>query len=99
MTSSQSKREPPLMCPRGQCPNSGCDCGYELPEERAARGHTVSDYELVRPLEGLFTGQLSDDEIAAFGRLVEAGRAHREYNLLGLAKVRVHSSDEEKSRD
>lgn len=33
------EREPVHMCPRGQCPNSGCDCGYELPEERV---HTES---------------------------------------------------------
>jgi len=45
-------------------------------------------------LDGLFVGQLDDDELLIFTRAVEQGKALRDYNhpagqFLGLAKVKV----------
>jgi hypothetical protein len=48
----------------------------------------------IERLDGLFVGQLSDDEMEAFEAAVKKGRAARSYEgvggLMGLAKVRVH---------
>ena len=58
----------------------------------------MSDADMIAWAEGLFVGSLSSDEIAAFDREVEAGRARRSYEgaggLLGLAKVKILSSKE-----
>lgn len=44
-------------------------------------------------LSGLFVGQLSDEEMAAFDCAVDEGRAYRDFSgvagLLGLAKVKI----------
>ena len=44
-------------------------------------------------LNGLYVGQLSDDELLEFERMVADGRAVRSYSgaagLMGLAKVKV----------
>lgn len=48
-------------------------------------------------LDGLFVGQLSDEEADAFEDAVKAGRAARSYEgvsgLMGLAKVRLRQED------
>jgi hypothetical protein len=49
--------------------------------------------DLVLPLEGLYAGQLTEEERAAFNFLIAHGLARRTWEgvggLLGLAKVRV----------
>ena len=44
-------------------------------------------------LEGLFVGQLSDDELKLFEQAIKDGRAKRWYNgaagFMGLAKVKL----------
>ena len=52
-----------------------------------------SALEVVRPLEGLYSGQLTEEERAAFNYLVSEGKALRSWEypggMLGLAKVRL----------
>lgn len=54
---------------------------------------TQDDRDVVQRLEGLFEGQLNEDEIKSFYRCIQDGYAHRSYEgvsgFLGLAKVRV----------
>lgn len=51
-----------------------------------------SDYEKVRGLNGLFVGQLNDEEEQAFWRLCNINRAYPSFEgtagFLGAAKVR-----------
>ena len=50
------------------------------------------DIELVRSMEGVFAGSLSDSERQSFERCISDGIAYRSYEgtsaVLGLAKVR-----------
>ncbi len=52
----------------------------------------AADLEMLRNAEGLFVGQLDENELKAFNRLVSASLAKRSYEgaggFLGLAKVR-----------
>lgn len=49
--------------------------------------------EVVRPLVGMYSGQLTEEERAAFNFLILCGLARRSWEspgaLLGLAKVRL----------
>ena len=53
------------------------------------------DLEFLRHVKGLFVGQLTDGELAAFERLCRAGLARREYRggagFMGLAKVWIYA--------
>lgn len=53
----------------------------------------MSDIDLSR-LEGLFVGQLTDDEMKVFNQAVSDGFAYRQYvgaaGFMGLAKVALH---------
>lgn len=57
-----------------------------------------ADLELMRHCVGIFTGMLTDEEHAAFQRLIEANWACRDYqgaaSFLGLAKVRLFTQSE-----
>ena len=50
-------------------------------------------------INGLFIGQLTDEELNAFNQAVRDGLAQRDYSgvagLLGLGKVRILSTGEE----
>jgi hypothetical protein len=53
-----------------------------------------SDIEIVERVNGLYVGQLSEEELQAFSRCVLAGKARRNYGegaqwLCGIAKVQV----------
>lgn len=52
-----------------------------------------ADLDYVRPVVGMHVGLLIPQELAAFERLVAAGKARRSYEgaagFLGLAKVRL----------
>ena len=49
--------------------------------------------EFVRQIDGLFVGQLSDEELQSFDAAVAAGLAERSYEggagFMGVAKVRA----------
>lgn len=55
---------------------------------------TKADRDAVRRLNGLYVGQLTNDELESFNRCVDDGTAHRSYQgvsgLLGLAKVVIY---------
>lgn len=52
-------------------------------------------------IEGLFVGQLSDEEMLTFERAVEEGLARRSYEgpagFMGLAKVRLNPTPARKA--
>ena len=53
---------------------------------------TQADKERIHTLNGVYVGQLTQDELEAFNRCVENFFAIRDYNtagILGLAKVKV----------
>lgn len=58
----------------------------------------AEDAELIRSLDGLHVGLLTEEEQQAFNRLVLAGMAKREYSgaagFLGIARVRIVDAEE-----
>ena len=54
---------------------------------------TQHDRDIIKDANGLYVGMLHNDEIEALNRCVSDGVAIREYNILGLAKVKYIYGD------
>ena len=54
---------------------------------------TNADKDLIRPLDGLYVGMLSSDELASLDECIQAGYAIKDYSspagIIGLAKVKI----------
>ena len=54
---------------------------------------TYNEYEKIQPLNGLYTGQLSTEELVLLHRAIEEGWARKTYNgplaVFGLSKVEI----------
>ena len=58
-----------------------------------AETSTQADRELIREVDGLYVGSLTDEEMESFNRCIADGFAQRTYEgpagLMGLAKIKV----------